>query len=456
MNIQCSLPSQTLLLAILWFFFMIVGFAFQFIALPVFMPDLHHGSGLIRGGDWTWFHEIAVAKSEMIALKGWGAWELQPEQQFMGGLLSALYSLTGYQDGRAYLPLLSLAYALVLVCVIDIANHIASEKLRRSGLYLLAVLPWLIFPSTMIFYSQPHKDVFFILGTIFIINSLVVHLSQQGWKQSFICYGKFILGIILVLLVRPYFLTVMIASLLCAAPFLAAYIFSNKSIGFTNLAVLLLLAFVVIRFDFSQFDQSVSSQTVMYSSPQEQDYKGPHKGATQDSFVKKASDSSSSIHFLDRLAWRLTEIRESWIVGYPKAKSNIDADQVFEDFFSVLTYQPRALFIGLFAPFPTMWFEAAQQEGGKMMRLLNGAEMFGFYMITLSLIVSFRSAANLIPLPKKLQIVAVLVFVSAALAIITTAIPNMGTVVRIRAIFWLSCLSIFILIVLEHLTRRKI
>ena len=86
---------------------------------------------------------------------------------------------------------------------------------------------------------------------------------------------------------------------------------------------------------------------------------------------------------VDMTLWdRISARREKFITtrddeGY-KAGSDIDTGVHFGGRSDVFSYLPRAAAVGLFAPFPNMWF-AQGALVGKTGRLLSGAEMLLTY-----------------------------------------------------------------------------
>ncbi|MGB9553189.1 MAG: hypothetical protein ACPL7L_02285, partial [bacterium] len=45
---------------------LLVGLFIQFVALPYLFPSLHAGEGLMQGGDWLYFHQLAKDLAERI------------------------------------------------------------------------------------------------------------------------------------------------------------------------------------------------------------------------------------------------------------------------------------------------------------------------------------------------------------------------------------------------------
>ena len=79
----------------LWIIFFIytslMALIVQFI-LPQVLPKVFWAHGLFVP-DSTGFHQVAVQKAVEIAQKGWGAWELRPQNQYPAGVTSIFYYL---------------------------------------------------------------------------------------------------------------------------------------------------------------------------------------------------------------------------------------------------------------------------------------------------------------------------------------------------------------------------
>ena len=109
------------------------------------------------------------------------------------------------------------------------------------------------------------------------------------------------------------------------------------------------------------------------------------------------------------------------------AGSNVDIEVRFTSIEDLLLYIPRALQIGLLAPFPSMWLGQAINRGGGAMRVLSGIEM----MFTYVFLVGFL---GLLAYGKE-RWATLLVAAGMALAltlILTLVIPNIGTLYRMR------------------------
>lgn len=65
--------------------------------------------------------------------------------------------------------------------------------------------------------------------------------------------------------------------------------------------------------------------------------------------------------------------------------ATIDHDVRFDNAVSLISYLPRAAAIALFSPFPAQWMEADCQSGGRILRLIGGAEMLVAYAMFLAI-----------------------------------------------------------------------
>ena len=94
-----------------------------------------------------------------------------------------------------------------------------------------------------------------------------------------------------------------------------------------------------------------------------------------------------------------------------------------KDFF---TYLPRAVQLGLFAPFPSDWLAPAQSSGGGIMRSVAGVEMLGVYVA-----LAFLPYA-LWRWRRRVEVWLTAAFASIFLLLYSYATPNIGSLYRLR------------------------
>jgi hypothetical protein len=128
---------------------------------------------------------------------------------------------------------------------------------------------------------------------------------------------------------------------------------------------------------------------------------------------------------------QLNEKRRGFATSYPRAATNIDLDVRFYSIHDLLLYIPRALQIGLLAPFPSMWLGNATSPGSGTMRLVAGMEMMLSYLLLLGLVGLCRCEK------KRWATITVVMTISLILTIMfTLVITNVGSLYRMRYVSW--------------------
>jgi hypothetical protein len=125
---------------------------------------------------------------------------------------------------------------------------------------------------------------------------------------------------------------------------------------------------------------------------------------------------------------KLTLTRQKFIALYPDASSNIDAGQTFRSPRDVVAYLPRAVLIGLFAPFPSQWIEAGKMYG-RTARVITGVETCFVYVLTCF---AAATAWRTRRLPQTWLLVSIVLLGATALGLV---VVNVGTLYRMRYSF---------------------
>jgi hypothetical protein len=110
------------------------------------------------------------------------------------------------------------------------------------------------------------------------------------------------------------------------------------------------------------------------------------------------------------------------------AGSVLDAHVQIHSFQELALYVPRALQIGLLAPFPDMWFERGMTPGARLMRLVSGLEMSIAYVLLLGWIFLIPRIRG----DRTAALVFVAVTCLAMIGVMSLAMPNVGTLYRMR------------------------
>ena len=414
MNIDLSKSYVIGLIAFLWA--LTLGLSLQLIFLPYVFPDLHAGDGLLKGADWVWFNQIAVESAHKINETGWDKWELRLFGQAPAGIAAAIYALTGVSKPFMYLPLNAILFGIAVAELHRLISYIAKENKYTW----VGVLPLLLFPSSLMIYGQLHKDIFSIVGVFLIFNTLLLAGDQKGWKVYLSFFLRTISGLFLIWIVRPYFMEVVSIAWMAGVSILVLWILWRRPTRYKRLLII-----VTGMFFIHQWGVSLSSG---------QDYYAPPPKANH---INSNSINSNSIVLLEELLVtypaRFDRVRQNFINGYPNAGSMIDANVRFYSVLDVLNYIPRAIQIGYLAPFPDMWIAQGVNPGSGIMRKISGIEMLVAYAAFIAgfigLIIKYNNENIII-------IAAVLLTGAVILLVQSIAIPNVGTLYRMRLAPW--------------------
>jgi len=131
----------------------------QIVLLPHLIPRLHAGHGLLVGGDWVGFHEMAVSQAQAISQHGWGRWKLRPAGHAQVGVASVFYTIL-VAEPWVLIPLNACLHAVATVLLARMLWMITGHR----SISIVAALPFLLYPTSAAWYSQLHKEGYFIAG----------------------------------------------------------------------------------------------------------------------------------------------------------------------------------------------------------------------------------------------------------------------------------------------------
>ena len=412
------------------------AFLLQLVILPYWLPGLHAGNGLWVGGDWVGFHRIAGELSEKIILQGWGAWELRPERQSPAGIAAVFYVFFGPHPW-VLIPLNAAVHAttgVLLVCMVQ-------PLVRNTRHALLCALPFVFFPSGLVWYAQIHKDGIFFLG---------ISLCLYGWilmSRLETCTGRYAQvlppllylfgGCFLIRVMRAYGVELMqgigfIVAVVLVPRFLVGALQRKLRLSQAFLALLIVVAlppsFGVLK-DRAENGEVTFINDAMLSDVIPADSSEGDIG----SFRHKA------MNVVVELQWRKTDWLPSFLdnsfltlsvvrSGYAGSVggSNIDTDVRFHSAPEFLPYLPRALQIGLAAPFPASWFGQGTLRAATAMRAISAVEMVFVYAALLFLPYALWRWR------KRIEVWMMFGFCIILLLIYTYITPNIGSLYRSR------------------------
>jgi len=421
-----------------------VALLIQFVVLPYMFPELHHGQGLMSRGDWNRHHQLAVELAEKIRTQGWGAWQLRPESQAPAGIAGAIYALT-VSEPWTLIPLNAALHALAVLALLRIIQFFLPDW-RRA---LWAALPFLVYPTAMLWYTQLLKDSYsitgfmlFVLGWLFLCG---LRNRQNSVSHVIKAIGLVLAGAFLIWIVRPYMLQMLQAISAALALILSGMlIYKAVKSSLTWASALLTIALswtMVVGITPLELPGNLGNGKLFAVEL-----------PTEEEIPKIDWQSSAWLPaFIEKKVYNLAVAREGFIHSYPDAGSNIDNDVIFQNTWDVIAYVPRAIFIALFEPLPNVWLGQGNYPSTSVMRRMISFEMVGIYLALLGLPMMLWTWR------KHFELWVVLAFCGGMMVIYTLAIPNLGTLHRMRYGFLMTLVALgicgFITVILQH--RQK-
>ena len=427
-TLNISLPTDIFIFWAIFFYALLAGLTIQLLILPYLLPSWNAGQGLLAGLDSVYFHKLAILLAEQIKTQGLSAWVLRPEGQAPAGIAALLYRYIA-PCPCVLLPLNALLHAIAGMTLFKIMRRILSNRSQA----LLAILPFVFFPSAMTWISQIHKDTFYIAGVYLYIYGWVQITDSQAEKRI-IWQGisLALIGLSLVWIVREYAVEMLAATsimlgifTLPAATRIQKVDLPKPSLRLArtfSLVAVIAAAFLLSSIKIPSFRMQENNAPLPASSEIE-----PATSAKRVEFEWQPSLLPTSI---DQRLRSFAIKRESYRLNYPAAGSNIDVEISLNSVGEILLYSPRALEIGLLAPFPADWFGEGTLAQNTLQRRISGVEMSIAYLSFLLLpfgIYRWQRSATLWYL---------LFFCLTMILLYSLIVANVGTLYRFRYAFY--------------------
>jgi hypothetical protein len=345
-------------------YILLVGLFFQLFLLPVVFPYWHGGDGLLLGGDWLEYQKIAVELTTKIEKEGWGAWELMPTGQDPAGIVAAIYTLTGVKKPWVILPLNAFLHATSALVLLLIVTTVTGSTTKLS---VWPALPFIFFPTALLWNTQFHKDSFFILGSYIFLYGFLLLTQITEFRYLYRVgsgFCLFFVGIGLIWIVRPYgvemVLYIGLALALYSTIFLLAGLDKNRKSLF-NIALIWLALFIAmpltqtgIHHDYLTVDYTElitveptepltekpqsDRQTIPSSSEKEQDFSANMISVEEGELTWRRSTILPA--FVDEAIYTMSVMRDRYRNHKPEASSNIDLDVRFTCAADAIKYIP--------------------------------------------------------------------------------------------------------------------
>lgn len=412
----------------------------QMLVLPA-IPDLHAGVGLLKGGDAFSFHTGAIELVRKMESVGFiDAFVIRYDGQAPASVTAILYWLSGVELPWIVLPLNCLLFASAVVII----NRTLSRNFTSRAAFI-SCLAIILLPSSAAIYSQIHKDIYVLFGfslLVLLIDYVFNRLERSFGSLVFVAVIAACAGFC-VWLVRPYLIKVVSLGIVSIAVIALLHwlFFKRESKGLAALFSITIIFCCFFSWDLLKVN---SSKGFAF----EGDYAAIARQAKRAELISLAHYSEAegchvaSVNehspIYDKLLLKIYDTRRGFI-SYKDAGSNIDAHVNFCSWGQLIGYAPKAILVGLAAPFPNMWFEEGKSPGGRLMRSVSGIEMIYFYFALLGLLVLImkRDRVNLFVISSSVLMLSVIL-------VYALVVTNVGTLYRMRfsALHILACLGV--------------
>ncbi len=419
---DASLAAVTFLLVIA------SGLALQFLLIPMI---LHGSGGLAPGSDWAYFHRLAVEQAKAIADQGWSAWRLRPEGQAPAGIASIFYTYLPNHPSML-LPLHGALFATAVVMARRVLILLVGDYLSAT----LAVMPFLLLPSFAMIWGQLHKDIFSGAGMLLVLSSLLSAVGKTRLSTVFFMAG---FGGALMVIVRPYLIGPVV---LAAMPFIVTAAFHGQAQFGRVAQVLLLLFFVLIGARLAE-DHIALGEAQLQTSDQ-----NPIALTAADrAAVAAVCDPVDADGQIDRTLLKICTIRAEYFLKYPEAGSNLSSDVAFRTKSDYFAYLPEGLLIGFFRPIPFADVTGSSELGRATSALVSLEMALAYFAFALALALGYRRLIDS-------RVIATVAFLIIYVLIHVYAVPNLGTLYRMRLFAFIMLVSICLAVVLDRFRHR--
>lgn len=342
-----------------------------------FQPQVEMLADLLHQGEVSaWFHRPADLHVKLYSLS------------------FALFSRWATFNVLTIEPLNLLYYLAILVLIFQLAGLVFDS---RAG--LVAALIVALWPSFLLHTTQLLRDPLLIVATLTLMLCATRWLTlTRSWRQSLPFVLLAVLAAATIWLVRGGMGYLVPLILVLTLLLLVARQLREKRLLLVNLSCVLLVLLMAIFLPMVLPSSRSKLTQVNPDAP---------------------------------MLWqRIAATRRRAIETSPDSGSNIDADVQFNGPVDLVRYAPRAIIIGLFAPFPNMWFGVGQHVG-RLGQLLADFETLLIYFMEILCVVGVWQQRRVFA---TWLLLFTAVLGSGAVAMV---IVNVGTIYRLRYSFWM-------------------
>jgi hypothetical protein len=301
-------------------------------------------------------------------------------------------------------PLNLLFYLAIIALTFTLAKIVAGP--RAAWLAALIVALW---PSLVLHSTQFLRDPLVLIAVLTLITLLVLILKQNlNWQRATGSVVAAAAAVYLAWHTRPEMWLVVTAIIFVAGLLLVTKIAVTRKIVAVNLCAMAAVAALSVGMP--------RPSVGVVSMPLSRDVATP--------------GDKTPVSGLTSIWGRVAIARERFIIHGRNAGSVIDEHVAFNSSTDIARYVPRALVVGYFAPFPSLWFSAGSKVGITG-RILSGAEMVLTYL--------FEALACFFVWQTRRRFGSWLLVLATVIGMLALGlvVTNVGTLYRMRYPFWI-------------------
>jgi len=306
-------------------------------------------------------------------------------------------------------PLNLFCYLGILIFVYKLGNEIFGSRAALIASSIVA-----LWPSFALHTTQLLKDPLFILGMLALIFIMMCLLMRPClWRKSLLqgAMGGSLAAVLWK--ARSDMGAVLIATVLLGAVMLVIRQVQLRRALPSNLAGMALLTLL--------------TAAALLWLPVYRDADNPRVKEAASKPVWKGVKPTAVVRWWQVPA-KVGIVRERFAYKYANARSNIDPNVKLTSNWDLIRYLPRAMAIGLFAPFPNMWFETGGSVGA-LGRMLGGVETLIMYPI------EFLAVAGLWRARRQLSVWLLFSIAAMGIAALGLVVVNIGALYRLRYLY---------------------
>jgi 4-amino-4-deoxy-L-arabinose transferase-like glycosyltransferase len=309
-------------------------------------------------------------------------------------------------------PLNLLCYLGIIILIYKLGIELFDS---RTGLVAAVVVG--LWPSFVLHTTQLLKDPMFVLGILALVFVMMRFLTRNySWRMALMngVVGAAIATALWNL--SSDMVEVLLATVALGGIIMLVRQFQLRKVLVSNcLGLALLIALTV---------------TATFWVPVHRYSDNPRVQALATQGGRVSTDTPKTNFRWWQLPAKIGNVRQRFATEHALAQSNIDTDVRLTTYGDLVCYLPRAIAIGLFAPFPNMWFSTGSAVGSAG-RMLSGIETLLMYPVVVLAMVGLWNGRRR---------ASVWLLFSVALVGTTAlglAVLNVGTLYRLRYAFLL-------------------